>query len=80
MDYKFMHPAEQIVQTINRIYRKQMTTTSGGNLSIIDSDGNIWITPSGIDTLVNPLHEANAFSPILSTLSGMDILFKLLHL
>lgn len=49
MDYKFMHPAEQIVQTINRIYRKQMTTTSGGNLSIIDSDGNIWITPSGID-------------------------------
>lgn len=49
MDYKFMHPAEQIVLTINRIYRKQMTTTSGGNLSIIDSDGNIWITPSGID-------------------------------
>ncbi len=49
MEYKFMHPAEQIVLTINRIYRKQMTTTSGGNLSIIDSDGNIWITPSGID-------------------------------
>ena len=49
MDYKFMHPAEQIVLTINRIYRKQMTTTSGGNLSIMDSDGNIWITPSGID-------------------------------
>ena len=44
-----MHPAEQIVLTINRIYRKQMTTTSGGNLSIMDSDGNIWITPSGID-------------------------------
>ncbi len=49
MDYKFMHPAEQIVLTINRIYQKQMTTTSGGNLSIMDSDGNIWITPSGID-------------------------------
>lgn len=49
MDYKFMHPAEQIVLIINRIYRKQMTTTSGGNLSIMDSDGNIWITPSGID-------------------------------
>ncbi len=49
MDYQFMHPAEQIVQTINRIYRKQMTTTSGGNLSVKDSDGNIWITPSGID-------------------------------
>ncbi|MCK9640305.1 MAG: class II aldolase/adducin family protein [Prolixibacteraceae bacterium] len=26
-----------------------MTTTSGGNVSIIDDNGDIWITPSGID-------------------------------
>ena len=26
-----------------------MTTTSGGNLSILDDNGDIWITPSGID-------------------------------
>jgi L-fuculose-phosphate aldolase len=26
-----------------------MTTTSGGNMSVIDSLGNIWITPSGTD-------------------------------
>ena len=26
-----------------------MTTTSGGNLSIKDDDGNIWITPARID-------------------------------
>ncbi|GGG50707.1 L-fuculose-phosphate aldolase [Croceivirga lutea] len=26
-----------------------MTTTSGGNISIKDEDGNIWITPSAID-------------------------------
>jgi L-fuculose-phosphate aldolase len=44
-----MHPAEQIVLLINRIYKKQMTTTSGGNLSILDDEGDIWITPSGID-------------------------------
>lgn len=44
-----MHPAEQIVMLLNRIYEKQFTTTSGGNLSIKDSEGNIWITPSGID-------------------------------
>lgn len=49
MKFKYMHPAEQIIMLINRIYQKQMTTTSGGNLSILDSDGNIWITPSGID-------------------------------
>jgi L-fuculose-phosphate aldolase len=49
MKYTYMHPAEQIVLLINRIYKKQMTTTSGGNLSILDDDGDIWITPSGID-------------------------------
>lgn len=49
MIYTYMHPAEQIVLLINRIYKKQMTTTSGGNLSILDEEGDIWITPSGID-------------------------------
>ena len=44
-----MHPAEQIVLLINRVYQKGLTTTSGGNLSILDTEGNIWITPSGID-------------------------------
>lgn len=49
MNINLMHPAEQIVLLINRVYQKGLTTTSGGNLSILDSDGNIWITPSGID-------------------------------
>ena len=41
MDFNLMHPAEQIVMLLNRIYEKQFTTTSGGNLSIKDSEGNI---------------------------------------
>lgn len=49
MNFNLMHPAEQIVLLINRVYQKGLTTTSGGNLSIKDSEGNIWITPSGID-------------------------------
>ncbi|MBQ3596477.1 MAG: class II aldolase/adducin family protein [Clostridia bacterium] len=49
MNFDLMHPAEQIVLLINRVYQKGLTTTSGGNLSIMDSEGNIWITPSGID-------------------------------
>ena len=49
MNFNLMHPAEQIVLLINRVYQKGLTTTSGGNLSIMDSEGNIWITPSGID-------------------------------
>ena len=44
-----MHPAEQITIIIDRIYRSGMTTTSGGNLSIMDSNGDMWITPAGID-------------------------------
>ena len=49
MDFKLMHPADQLVMMMNRIYGYGMTTTSGGNLSILDDNGDIWITPSGID-------------------------------
>ncbi len=40
---------EQLAIVMNRIYHYGITTTSGGNLSIRDNDGNVWITPSGID-------------------------------
>ena len=49
LDTELMHPSEQINVIIGRIYRSGMTTTSGGNISIRDSNGDIWITPSGID-------------------------------
>ncbi len=49
LDVKLMHPAEQIAIIIGRIYRSGMTTTSGGNLSIMDENGDMWITPAGID-------------------------------
>lgn len=37
------------MQTMQRIYRYRMTTTSGGNLSIRDDHGDTWITPSRVD-------------------------------
>ncbi|MBP1677641.1 MAG: hypothetical protein H6Q20_2200 [Bacteroidetes bacterium] len=49
LDVKFMHPKEQINVIIGRIYKSGMTTTSGGNISIMDDNGDIWITPSGVD-------------------------------
>lgn len=49
LDTTFMHPSEQINIIIGRIYRSGMTTTSGGNISIRDENGDIWITPSAID-------------------------------
>lgn len=44
-----IHPAERLVQAMARIYQYRMTTTSGGNLSIRDDDGSIWITPARVD-------------------------------
>ncbi len=49
MNFEMLHPADQIVMLMNRIYYNDMTTTSGGNLSVRDDDGTIWLTPSGID-------------------------------
>jgi len=49
MDFEMMHPADKIVTIMNRLYQYGMTTTSGGNLSICDSEGTVWISPSGID-------------------------------
>ncbi len=49
LNTKLQHPSEQIVQVISRIYNRGLTTTSGGNISIIDENGDIWVTPSGVD-------------------------------
>lgn len=49
MSLNYTHPAKLLVDTLQRIYDYGMTTTSGGNISIKDENGNIWITPSGID-------------------------------
>jgi L-fuculose-phosphate aldolase len=44
-----VHPRDDILQTIQRIYGYRMTTTSGGNLSIREPNGDIWITPARVD-------------------------------
>lgn len=49
MKFEFLHPADQLVMMMDRIYLNGMTTTSGGNLSIKDENGDIWITPAGVD-------------------------------
>jgi L-fuculose-phosphate aldolase len=49
MDFDLLPPRQQLVQIMDRIYRYRLTTTSGGNLSILDENGDLWITPSGVD-------------------------------
>ena len=43
------HPADQIRDTMARIYNRRLTTGSGGNLSFADEAGRIWMTPTRID-------------------------------
>jgi len=49
MKMHFLHPSDQIVMMMERIYSYGMTTTSGGNLSVVDESGDMWITPASID-------------------------------
>lgn len=49
MNWNYIHPRDQIALLMERVYHFGMTTTSGGNISVRDQAGDIWITPAGID-------------------------------
>ncbi|MGA3015905.1 MAG: class II aldolase/adducin family protein [Bryobacteraceae bacterium] len=49
MSHSHLHPRDEILQAMERIYRYRMTTTSGGNLSIREENGDVWITPTRVD-------------------------------
>jgi L-fuculose-phosphate aldolase len=45
----FLPPCDEILAVMERIYRFRMTTTSGGNISLRDEAGTVWITPARVD-------------------------------
>ncbi len=49
LDTSLMHPRDQITMIISKIYSSGLTTTSGGNVSVMDESGDIWVTPSAVD-------------------------------
>lgn len=49
MKFFTLSPAEQIASVMRRVYDRGLTTATGGNISILDENGNIWITPKGFD-------------------------------
>nr|WP_315021293.1 class II aldolase/adducin family protein [uncultured Aminipila sp.] len=49
MKVEELKPSEQLCKIMSRIYDSKLTTVSGGNLSLKDQEGNIWVTPSGGD-------------------------------
>ncbi len=49
LNTRLMHPRDQIIVIISRVYNRGFTTTSGGNISLMDENGDMWVTPSAID-------------------------------
>ena len=49
MSHSYLHHRDEILQAMERIYRYRMTTTSGGNLSVCEANGDVWITPARVD-------------------------------
>ena len=63
--FQIPDPKEQLVAIMKRIYAQGMTTTSGGNLSIKDENGNVYITPGGTDK---------------GSMTAEDIVLSLIHI
>ncbi len=49
MKYEMLHPADQICMVMERIYDMEMTSLTGGNISMMDEEGVMWVTPTSID-------------------------------
>lgn len=49
MNFALLHPRDQIELAMARIYGREMTTTSGGNISVRDDSGAVWISPARVD-------------------------------
>ena len=49
MEFELMHPASQICRIMERVYDMDMTSLTGGNISVMDDEGVMWVTPTSID-------------------------------
>ena len=69
--HRIAHPRDLLVEMMDRVYRYGMTTTSGGNLSLLDEDGTMWITPGGVDKALFTLAPGLIMVPAMIYLLGM---------
>lgn len=65
----WMHPRDQIIMIIDKIYKGGLTTTSGGNISIIDDNGDVWVTPSAPHSFYKALEKESFALPTKPSLS-----------
>ena len=52
MSFSLLHPREQLAAIMGRIYRQELTTLTGGNLSILDENGEFCVTTHSQTNLV----------------------------
>lgn len=45
-DCNEMNYAEEVANSMAFLYKRDLTTTSGGNISMKDENDTIWMTPS----------------------------------
>lgn len=63
MQYKYVHPAQQVADFMRRVYYQDMTTSSGGNITLVDGEGNRWVTPAAIDKAALQAHDILCIAP-----------------
>ncbi len=68
---KFLPPREKLVSWLARLYKHRLTTTTGGNLSLIDDDGILYITPSGGDKALVPPSDVAICKPGSNIFEGV---------
>jgi len=48
--HAYEHPRDAVAECLLRVYAARLTTTSGGNVSVLDrATGTLWCTPKGTD-------------------------------
>ena len=45
----YIHPREQLAISMSWIYRHHLTNAASGNISCLDENGDMWITPADVD-------------------------------
>jgi L-fuculose-phosphate aldolase len=67
----YLPPRERLVSWLARLYKHRLTTTTGGNLSFLDDDGVLYITPSGGDKAIVPPSDVAIYKPGSKAFEGV---------
>eukprot|EP01083_Nonionella_stella_P237045 831944_1 len=70
LEESLLPPKERLVSCLARLYKHCLTTTTGGNISLVDEDGVLYITPSGGDKAIVPPSDIAVYNPNMDLFEG----------